>query len=133
SRRIDFEAAIPYAEVDVDALVRDQRVTAPEYAGQTEDGARVTVTAQVARPAQDNTGGASAEGLAALYQAPGGLTVGLASGFGRLDTTAGNLTLTGGAAFEASSGYTVRSQGFSAKLDRTEVTSTGPVDVTAPF
>ncbi|MGB3251218.1 MAG: hypothetical protein WBB13_18855, partial [Tabrizicola sp.] len=42
ARRIDPEAALPYAEVDVEDLAREPRMTAPTYAGTTEDGAALT-------------------------------------------------------------------------------------------
>ena len=53
ARRIDPEAALPYAEVDVEDLAREPRMTAPTYAGTTEDGASVTLTADEARPAAE--------------------------------------------------------------------------------
>ncbi|MGB4909398.1 MAG: hypothetical protein WBP15_12770, partial [Tabrizicola sp.] len=50
ARRIDPEAALPYAEVDVEDLAREPRMTAPTYAGTTEDGAALTLSADEARP-----------------------------------------------------------------------------------
>ena len=45
ARRVDPEAALPYAEVDVEDLAREPRMTAPTYAGTTEDGAALTLSA----------------------------------------------------------------------------------------
>ena len=50
ARRIDPEAALPYAEVDVEDLAREPRMTAPTYAGLTSDGAALTLSAKEARP-----------------------------------------------------------------------------------
>ena len=47
--RIDPEAAIPYANVDVEDLARDPRMTTPSYAGLTSDGSALTLTADVQR------------------------------------------------------------------------------------
>ena len=44
ARKIDPEAALPYAEVDVAERIREPRMTAPTYAGVTEDGATLTIT-----------------------------------------------------------------------------------------
>ena len=41
----DGRSQIPYAEVDAEAMARDPRVVAPEYAGVTADGARLTLRA----------------------------------------------------------------------------------------
>lgn len=53
--RIDPEAALPYAEVDVEGLAREPRMTAPTYAGTTSDGAALTLSANEARPDADGT------------------------------------------------------------------------------
>jgi lipopolysaccharide export system protein LptC len=50
SDRIDPEDALPYAEVDVEELAREPRMTAPTYAGMTTDGAALSLTAVEARP-----------------------------------------------------------------------------------
>ena len=49
SDRIDPEDALPYAEVDVEDLAREPRMTAPTYAGMTTDGAALTLTATEAQ------------------------------------------------------------------------------------
>lgn len=44
------DAAIPYAEADVALLAREQRLTAPRFAGMSSDGASFSVAADLARP-----------------------------------------------------------------------------------
>ena len=43
--KIDPEDALPYAEVDVEDLAREPRMTLPSYAGTTSDGAALSLTA----------------------------------------------------------------------------------------
>ena len=43
--QIDPEDALPYAEVDVEDLAREPRMTMPSYAGITTDGAALSLTA----------------------------------------------------------------------------------------
>lgn len=130
--RIDPDAAIPYAEVDVQDLANDPRMSAPAYAGTTSDGAGITLSATEARPAADGSN-ATATGVSALIETPDGGTVDLAAETAELDTTVGSLTLQGEVTLKTSSGYEIRTDGIAARLDRTGLASMGPVVVTAPM
>lgn len=44
------DGAIPYAAADVQLLAREQRLTAPRFAGMSSDGASFSVSADLARP-----------------------------------------------------------------------------------
>lgn len=132
SDRIDPTDAIPYAEVDVEDLANDPRMSAPAYAGTTEDGAGITLSAASVRPgAGDN--GASAEGVAAQVETPDGQKIDIAAAAAALDQAAGRLELTGGVTLETALGYRLETEGITATLDRTHVASTAPVAVTAPM
>ncbi|MFN6951399.1 MAG: LPS export ABC transporter periplasmic protein LptC [Albidovulum sp.] len=132
SRRIDTDAALPYAEVDVEDLARNQRLTAPHYAGITADGAEVTVTAGVARPVRDS-GAAEAESVSARYEMRGGLSITLDARQGVLDDAASRLILAGDVEIATSTGYRVTAARLVSALDRTELHSDGAVRAEAPF
>ena len=133
SRSINPDAAIPYAEVDVEELAREPRLTAAEYSGVTSDGAAVTITATSARPDQTDSGGVTAEGLQATMNMPGGLTTDLAAENGVIDTTADTLTLEGAVQLNTSTGYALRTGRVISALGRTEVIADGPVTTDAPY
>jgi lipopolysaccharide export system protein LptC len=132
SRRIDTDAALPYAEVDVEDLARNQRLTAPEYSGVTTDGAAIMIQAGVARPGTEGEA-ATAEAVSATIETPGGLRIALDAGQGRLDDAAGRLILAGGVDIVTSSGYRVAAARLDSALDRTELHSEGAVRAEAPF
>ncbi|WP_347311796.1 hypothetical protein [Defluviimonas sp. SAOS-178_SWC] len=132
SRRIDTDQALPYAEVDVEELARDQRLTAPEYSGVTVDGAALMIQAHTARPGTD-TGAATADNLVAVYEAPGGLRIDLSAAEGRIDEGAGRMSLTGDVRIVTSSGYRMATPGLDSALDRTELHSNGAVRAEAPY
>ncbi|MCV2873834.1 hypothetical protein OEZ71_16160 [Defluviimonas sp. WL0050] len=132
SRRIDTEASLPYAEVDIDTLARDQRLTAPEYSAVTTDGAALSVSADIARPSQGE-GSASAEQLVAAYETRDGLRIDLTAAAGELDRAAGRLLLSGGVVIVTSEGYRMITAGLDGALDRTELVSDGEVEADAPF
>lgn len=132
ARRINTEAALPYAEVDAEELARNQRLTAPEYAGVTRDGAAVTVRAGVARPGAGG-GAALAEAITARFETPGGVSITAEAAKGSLDDAAGRLVLEGDVRIATSTGYNVTAGRLDTALDRTELRSDGPVRAEAPF
>lgn len=131
SRRIDTGETLPYADVDVDTLAREQRLTAPEYSGVTGDGTTFLVRAGMARPLAD--GGAMAETVTAELETTDGLNLKMAAGMGSMDPAAGRLRLTEDVHIETSTGYTIDTQGLSASTSVTEVHSEGAITATAPF
>ncbi len=132
SDRIDPTDAIPYAKVDVEDLANDPRMSSPAYAGTTEDGAGITLSAASARPAAGDRD-ASAERVAALMETPDGQKIAIAAAAAALDQAAGQLNLTGEVTLETETGYRLETEGLAARLDRTNVSSTAPVTVTAPM
>lgn len=129
--RIDPEAAIPYATVDVEDLARDPRMTAPSYAGTTSDGGALTLTADAARPATaDRT--AEAEGVKVTLTMPGGGSTDVVAKAAKLDDAAGKLVLSEGVTITTSSGYRVETEGLVAALDRSAMQSQGAVQAQGP-
>ncbi|WP_343080339.1 hypothetical protein [Ostreiculturibacter nitratireducens] len=133
SRSIDPEDAIPYAEVDVEELAREQRLSAPEYAGVTTDGAAVTVTAAAARPDAQDSRRVSATGIHAVMDTANSLKAVLSAAEGVIDTGASMLTLSGSVDISTSTGYHVAAPHVTSALDRTEVIADGPLAAEAPY
>lgn len=132
SRRIGTEGALPFAEVDVDALVREQRLTEPEFLSMTDDGAALSIAASTARP-NSAAGGASAENLVAAYEAEDGLRIDLTAATGLIDREAGRMALSGGVEIVTSTGYRMTTAGLDSALDQTELVSDGTVRAEAPY
>lgn len=131
ARRIDPEAALPYAEVDVEELAREPRMTAPTYAGTTSDGASVTLSADEARPAAEGSP-AQAAGLRLDLATPDGGRTELVAADARMDDTAKELVLSGGVTVTTSTGYRLETAEVAARLDRTGLESRAPVRATGP-
>lgn len=129
--RIDPSDAIPYAEVDVEDLVSDPRMSAPAYAGTTSDGAAITVSAASARPAGQDSG-ARASAVSASLDMPDGGKAQMTAAEAKIDDASGLLALTGGVSIATSSGYTMTTDSMTARLDRSELTGPGPVSAVGP-
>lgn len=139
SHRIDPTKAIRYSKVDVKKLAREPQVTAPDYAGVTQDGTAVTVSAAVAQPltkaeAPDPTRpGASASGIVARFERKDGATTTVEAPQGRVDPVKGQMQLAGGVRINTSDGYSIRTEGLTGALDRTHLQSIGTVTATGPM
>ncbi|MGI1662106.1 hypothetical protein ACRDNQ_07690 [Palleronia sp. KMU-117] len=133
ARTPDIERTIPYADVDIDALAREPRISAPDFSGVAADGTGLQVTATTARPDPGDPGLFHADGLEARIDTPDGTRIRMTAVTGRVDTTAGTATLAGDVLVETSTGYAVRTEEFTARLDSTRSESAGAVDVMTPF
>ncbi len=129
--RIDPEAALPYAEVDVAERAREPRMTAPTYAGTTGDGASLTLTADEARPAAGTTP-AMAQGLVLDLATPDGGTTILRAATAVMDQTARHLVLSGGVTVTTGTGYRLETAEVVAELDRSGLESRGEVTAIGP-
>ncbi|WP_050526927.1 LPS export ABC transporter periplasmic protein LptC [Pseudorhodobacter aquimaris] len=132
ARTVDPSDAIPFAEVDIEDRVREPRLTQPTWAGVTDDGAALTISADEARPQQGDALGASANALVLDLQTPDGGRANLVAGRGMLDSDQGVLLVDGGVTVTTSTGYEVTTDAMRAALDRTSLISETPVTGTAP-
>ena len=72
ARKVEFDGSLPYAEGEVNDLANDPRLTAPEYAGITNDGVAIRVAAKTVKPGADGTGMATGDEVVALYEGSNG-------------------------------------------------------------
>ncbi|SEN13106.1 lipopolysaccharide export system protein LptC [Pseudorhodobacter antarcticus] len=132
SRTVDPNDAIPFAEVDVEDRIREPRLTQPNWAGVTDDGAALTITADQARPQQGDATGASATALIVTLEAPDGSSTKMVATNGMFDIPQNTFNATGGVTITTSSGYEITTEAMTAALDRTSVISNTPIAGTSP-
>lgn len=132
SNRINPEDAIPYAEVDVEARLKEPRMTAPTFAGTTSDGAALEVRAAETRPAVEGARGQTATDVAARLSTPDGAVTEMQADGAEMALDGTELAFVGNVVVTNSIGYRVATEALSARLDRTELQSTAPVVVEGP-
>ena len=77
ARHLNPDDAIPYSDVDIADRLREPRMTSPDYAGTTADGADLRVTAETATPGKPETAtGAAAQSVRVPQLAAGGAVAG---------------------------------------------------------
>ncbi len=133
SRQPDPDAAIPYAEVDAEALAREPRMNNGEYSTVTEDGTHLTLTADTATPHKADTPDAAttAQGVRLIWRAPEGLAADISAGGAKLD--AEMLRLEDGVRMTTSTGWLLTGPRFNALTDRSLLASDGPVTGFGPL
>ena len=133
SRTIDPMQAIPFSQVDIDSLLRDPRITAPNYAGVTNDGTALSLTAKTARPDAGDPARASAVGLQATLETPDGVVTRITADQGVVDGGNGQVSLSGHVQFSNDLGYQVDTGGIRFSLDQTALETSGGIRATGPF
>jgi lipopolysaccharide export system protein LptC len=128
------EDAIPYSNIDVEDRLREPRLTQPEYAGMTADGAALAIKAAEARPGVAGSARAGeAKALQATLELPLGGTAEMQAGAGTLDSAHGAALLTDGVTLTTSTGYRMSMPGATMALKVTDVTSHGAVLASGPM
>ncbi|NNE89106.1 MAG: hypothetical protein HKN27_13610 [Silicimonas sp.] len=129
---LDPDAAIPYAEVDVERLLREQGVTKPAFGAVTEDGIAISMSADAIRPGAKQRDRLTGTALSANLTWPDAGQIDIVSPEGIVDVSGGEATLQGGATLKSSTGYTVKSARIVARMDEASVITDGIISATGP-
>ncbi|MDJ0639260.1 MAG: hypothetical protein QNJ20_10520 [Paracoccaceae bacterium] len=129
---LDPESAIPYAEVDVARILRDQGVTGPTFGGITADGVAVALSATSIRPDAARANNWFGQTLTAKLELPSGAEITIDSPEGLVDAGNRQATLQGGARLESSTGYTVNTPSIVASFEDATVVAGEGVEAVGP-
>lgn len=133
SRNIDPSQSIPFADVDVEKLAREQGIGAPNYAGVTDDGSAISITADTARPLAGNPKVIIATNMTTVIEDADGGRLDITAKAGKIDSRQQVVTLNGGVQLLTSTGYIINTSGLTAALDETSMVSEGAITATGPL
>lgn len=133
SGEIDPSQSIPYAELNVEQLAREQRVTAPYFAGVTEDGVAVTLTGVAVVPGVEDDAQLTVQELTANIETPSALKVTARAPAAALNTDLGTALLTGGAKVQSSDGLRIVSDALKIDVTDGSMQTAGPIEAEGPF
>ena len=129
---LDPEAAIPYAEVDVAKILKEQGATSPAFGGVTSSGVKIALSAASIRPDADDRNRWTGASLSARLELPSGAQISIDSPEGRVDATNSEALLQGGAVLESSTGYRVTTDSIVASWKNSSVTAENGIVATGP-
>ena len=132
SRKVDPDASIPFADRDIEERLRNQQITAPTYTGVSKNGDDLYITASTVSPPIGDMP-AKATDLVGQLQNQDGQVIHLSASLGTLEDKIGRATFIQDVVIETSSGYVMRTNLLTARLDQS--TAHAPQDVygTGPF
>lgn len=130
ARTLDPEDALPWATVNIEELLADPRLTAPEFAGMTDAGDELLFVASKAWPG-NGTGAHAAEPVLRLIS-PEGEESRIEAQRARIDPTARELVLEGEVRLRSEADYALMTERLLTHLDRTRLSAPGPVELVAP-
>ena len=133
SHSIDPMQAVPYADVDIEDLMREPRITAPNYAGVTGDGTAIQISAETARPDPAHPARVAASVLKAEIETPDGVATRISADHGGIDGDAGQVTLQGSVLMTNSLGYRITAASLSLGLDQTSLRADAGIAADSPF
>ena len=132
AKKIEPLQTIPYAEISVSDLTREQRIGNPNYSGVTGNGSLITLFADAARPDLTDQSQVDVDKLTAKIEDKDGGTVSITSPKARVDTTDQVAQLVGGALVESSDGYTIQAPMMNINIKQSQISATDGVIVEGP-
>jgi len=121
------------ALAEVEEIAREQRISAPEFSGVTDDGAILVISAKAARPDPTVPDTVRVDGMYLRMDNPDGSKLEVTATTGEIDGRERVARLLGLARLETSTGYQMETNGLIAALDTGLVTSDGLLEIRAPF
>ncbi|WP_375551123.1 hypothetical protein [Rhodophyticola porphyridii] len=128
----DPDRAIPFAEVDVEELAREQRLGNPRFAGTLEDGREVLFIAEAAAPVPDAPDRISAQQVETRVAISETDYLLLNSAASEVDLSNRTADLQNDVRLTSSTGYRLESDRIVVSFEVLSVVSPGPVRVDGP-
>ena len=133
SGEVDPTESIPYAELNIEELAREQRITSPYFAGVTSNDTAVTVTGNTVVPDPDNADIFTIDAVNARFVSTKNEVLDAVAATGLIDTDAGTVRLSGGTLLTTSDGIEMQTEGILGQTQTGDLESLGPVNVEGPF
>ncbi|MEP3345169.1 MAG: LPS export ABC transporter periplasmic protein LptC [Litoreibacter sp.] len=133
SRTVDPEDAIPFADIDIEKIAREQQLMSPRFSGTTNNGSSIVVDAESAVPDLTNPRRLTIEKVVARIESKTGPSFGIIANSALYDGTKDLLDLEGNVRLSTSNGYRLETETLAANLANaslnapTHVSSRGPI------
>ncbi|WP_353535676.1 LPS export ABC transporter periplasmic protein LptC [Cognatishimia sp. WU-CL00825] len=132
ARSVAPTSSIPFAKSELEERARDQRISAPFFAGQTLAGDSISVTAESAKPDLDNPRVTHASDISAQLDFTDGSTVAFASDAATINSLTLGATLKGHVMIESTTGYTITTQELLVDMDTGTASATHEIAGSGP-
>ncbi len=132
ARTGDPDATLPFSESDLKEMASEQRVDAPEFAGVTEEGRSIRVSALSATPRDGSNDVIDASQLTGTVDTGDGGHIDITSDMGTVLMDQSITVLKGNVRIVTSTGYTIDTEELTTSMDQTHMETTGAVVAVGP-
>ncbi|MDG2404185.1 MAG: hypothetical protein P8M25_04280 [Paracoccaceae bacterium] len=115
--------SIPFIDLELQARIREQQITAPYFVGTTENGLSITLRAESARPEAGNLSRLLSDNIMAEVKTKNEAMIIMFAQHGIFDAGADNAQLKGGVSVTSSTGYSLETDTLQSSLDRVHIES----------
>ncbi len=126
------DAALPYAEVDIDEIIREQRVTEPRFAGVLGQNQALVLVADAVSAETGESESIRAQTIEGRLDLSSTEFLTLDATFGDFDMAGQVATLTDGVELQSSLGYVMESDQMLVALDQLDIQAPTAVHITGP-
>ncbi|MEM8548926.1 MAG: hypothetical protein AAGF46_12275 [Pseudomonadota bacterium] len=133
ARTVDPAQQLPFAEIDVEELAREERIGAPNFSGVTAEGAAIALSAKTAAPDPESQRRITGDVVEAAIDLPSGERIEITADAMALNYDTGIAELSRSVEISSDSGYSISAADIEIALDRTRVTSASPARVSGEF
>jgi lipopolysaccharide export system protein LptC len=132
SRTPNPQDALPYANIDLEQLAREQRLSRPRFAGTLADGRPVTLTSDSAVQQSDRPNRIHLDNVQTDLVMNADEVLTIFSDTGDFDLVRQIIELVGGVRLLTTSGYLLLSEAIDIAMDQMRLSSPGAVELSGP-
>ncbi|WP_417258593.1 LPS export ABC transporter periplasmic protein LptC [Celeribacter sp.] len=129
----DYEPSLPYAQVDIDSLAREQRIDGPAFSTVTDDGSELYFSAATVRPDLSGSNSINSTAIEGGLRMPDNGTIDLSADNAVIDGESKIAEISGGVRIQTSTGYTITTERLAAMLDTAQIESSDAVHAIGPL
>lgn len=133
TRTRDYETQIPYAQVDLETLAREQRLDGPAFSTVTTDGASLELSAQTVRPDLSHEDVVNSRSITGAMDLPESGSVFFEAQNAVLDGPGRIAEFSGGVLIESTTGYRMETERMAAQLDDAHLQTYGHISAESPM
>lgn len=133
SKNIDPTTTIPFTTIDLRERAASQQITAPEFAGATQEGDLISFHAVTARPDPDHKSRAFADKLNARIVLLSGNVITFRADGGIVDEVSDRSELSGDVVVTSSQGYIIKTDRLISGMREVHAETPGPITGTGPL
>lgn len=133
SRSIDPDAAIPFADTEVQERLRDQQITGPFFSGTSADGDMISFSAKTLITPLGNPDANMAEDIEAQIDLTSGTSIRLTSNTATYHIVQDRVELAGDVIVTTSTGYRITTARVLSEMSSLNVRAQSKITATGPF